>query len=132
MSSSVPTTFTLHIPGVLATTGTVKMAAPFSGRITGAYAAVATAPVGGGVSADLKVGADTAAEFLIAATSTSDEATLTAVNCDFDKGDILTLNITGVGAEETEGSSIVVTISVEVEADSTAVAIEPDNRFGQL
>lgn len=132
MSSSLPTTFTLHIPGTLATTSEVKMAAPFSGKITGAYVAVASAPVGAAVTADLKVGSDTAAAFSIADGGTNDEATLTAANCDFNKGDILHLDVTGIGSETTEGANLVATVKVEAEADSVAVAIEPDNRFGQL
>jgi hypothetical protein len=106
------------------------MAAPFSGKIVAAWAAVTTAPVGSALTADLKVGADTAAAFSIAAGGNTDEATLTAANVDFDKGDIITLDITAIGSG-TAGSNIVASVMVEAEADATAVAIEPDNRFGQ-
>jgi len=124
-----PVVINLQIPGVLATSSEVKMAAPFSGKIIGAYVAVTTAPVGSALTADLKVGSDIAAAFSIAAAGTNDEATLTAANVDFNKGDILTLDIATVGSS-TAGSNIVASILVEAEADATSIAIEPDNRFG--
>ena len=130
MSTSTPVVWNLGIPGTLATTSEVKMAAPFSGKIVGAYVAVTTAPVGSALTADLKVGSDTAAAFSIAAAGNNDEATLTAANVDFNKGDIITLDITAVGSG-TAGANIVASVLVEAEADSTAVTIEPDNRFGQ-
>lgn len=128
--SSAPAVINLQIPGTLATTSEVKMAAPFSGKITGAYVAVTTAPAGSALTANLLVGAATAGAFSIAAAGTSDEATLTAANVDFNKGDIITLDITAVGSG-TAGSNIVCSIVVDAEADSTAVTISPDNRFGQ-
>lgn len=130
MSTATPVVWNLQIPGTLATSSEVKMAAPFSGKITGAYVAVTTAPVGSALTANLLVGADTAAAFSIAASGTNDEATLTAANVDFNKGDIITLDITAVGSG-TAGANIVASILVSAEADSTAVTIEPDNRFGQ-
>jgi hypothetical protein len=105
------------------------MAAPFSGKITGAYVAVTTAPAGSALTANLLVGADTAGAFSIAAAGNNDEATLTAANVDFNKGDIITLDITAVGSG-TAGANIVASILVAAEADSTAVTISPDNRFG--
>lgn len=129
MSASAPTVINLQIPGTLATSSEVKMVAPFSGKITGAWVAVTTAPVGSALTADLKVGADTAATFSIAAAGNNDEATLTAANVDFNKGDVITLDITAVGSG-TAGANIVASVLVDAEADSTAVAIEPDNRFG--
>jgi len=124
-----PVVLTLGIPGTLATTSEVKMAAPFSGKIIGAYVAVTTAPVGSALTANLLVGADTAGAFSIAAAGTNDEATLTAANVDFNKGDIITLDITGIGSG-TAGSNIVASIVVEAEADATSITISPDNRFG--
>lgn len=128
--TAAPVVLNLQIPGTLATTSEVKMAAPFSGKIVGAWAAVTTAPVGSALTADLKVGADTAAAFSIAAAGNNDEATLTAANVDFNKGDIITLDITAVGSG-TAGANIVASIMVEAEADATAVTIAPDNRFGE-
>ena len=130
MSTVTPVVINLGIPGTLATTSEVKMAAPFSGKITGAYVAVTTAPAGSALTANLLVGADTAGAFSIAAGGSSDEATLTAANVDFNKGDIITLDITGIGSG-TAGSNIVASILVAAEADYTAVTISPDNRFGQ-
>lgn len=127
--TNTPVVLNLQIPGVLATTSEVKMAAPFSGRIIGAYVAVTTAPVGSVLTANLLVGSDTAAAFSIAAAGNNDEATLTAANVDFNKGDILTLDIVAVGSG-TAGSNIVASIVVETEADATAVTISPDKRFG--
>jgi hypothetical protein len=106
------------------------MAAPFSGKITGAYVAVTTAPAGSALTADLKVGSDVAAAFSIAASGTSDEGTLTDANVDFNKGDLLHLDVSAVGSG-TAGANIVCSILVAAEADSTAVTISPDNRFGQ-
>lgn len=127
--SSAPVVINLGIPGTLSTSSEVKMAAPFSGKITGAYVAVTTAPAGSALTADLKVGSDVAAAFSIAAGSNNDEATLTAANVDFNKGDILYLDVTGVGSG-TAGANIVCSFIVDAEADSTAVTISPDNRFG--
>lgn len=124
-----PAVINLQIAGELATTSEVKMAAPFSGKIIGAYVAVTTAPVGSALTANLLVGADTAGAFSIAAAGTNDEATLTAANVDFNKGDIITLDITGIGSS-TAGSNIVASIVVEAEADATSITISPDNRFG--
>ena len=127
--TNTPAVINLQIAGVLATSSEVKMAAPFSGKIVGAYVAVTTAPVGSALTASILVGSDTAAAFSIAAAGTSDEATLTAANVDFNKGDILTLDILAVGSG-TAGSNIVASILVEAEADATSITISPDNRFG--
>lgn len=128
--SSAPVVLTLGIPGTLSTSSEVKMAAPFSGKITGAYVAVTTAPAGSALTADLKVGSDVAAAFSIAAAGTSDEGTLTAANVDFVKGDLLHLDVSAVGSG-TAGANIVCSFIVDVVADSDAVTISPDNRFGQ-
>jgi hypothetical protein len=122
---------TLQIPGTLSTSSEVKVAAPCAGKISGAYVAVTTAPVGSALTADLKVGSDTAGAFSIAAAATSDEATLTAANLDFAKGDIITLDITAVGSG-TAGANIVCSILLEgLDAEETTpITIEPDNRFG--
>lgn len=124
-----PVVINLQIPGTLSDASVVKMAAPFSGKIIGAYVAVTTAPVGSALTASILVGADTAAGFTIAAAGTNDEATLTAANVDFNKGDILTLDILTVGSS-TAGANIVASIVVEAEADATSITISPDNRFG--
>ena len=127
--TNTPAVINLQIAGVLATTSEVKMAAPFSGRIIGAYVAVTTVPTGAALTASILVGADTAAAFSIAISGTSDEATLTAANVDFNKGDLITLDIVTVGGTVT-GSNIVASILVEAEADATSITISPDNRFG--
>jgi hypothetical protein len=127
--TNTPVVINLQIPGGLATTSEVKMAAPFSGKIVGAYVALTTAPVGSALTASILVGANTAAAFSIAAAGTNDEATLTAANVDFDKGDIITLDILTVGSS-TAGSNIVASILVESEADATSITISPDKRFG--
>lgn len=106
-----PNTITMTIPGTLSASSIVTMAMPYSGFITGAYVAVTTAPVGGPLTADLKVGSAVAATFSIAAASTSDEGTLTAVNTDFNKGDLISLDISLVGTS-TAGSNITVAFTV--------------------
>ena len=113
MSTAVlaPSTITLNIAGGLATTSIVTMAMPFAGKITGAYVAVTTAPVGSALTADLKVGSDVAAAFSIAAAGTSDEGTLTAANVDFAKGDLVHLDVSAVGST-TAGSNITVAFTV--------------------
>lgn len=128
--SSAPVVITLGIPGTLSTSSEVKMAAPFSGKITGAYVAVTTAPAGSALTADLKVGSDVAAAFSIAASGTSDEGTLTAANVDFNKGDLLHLDVSAVGSG-TAGANMVCSFIVDAEADTSAVTISPDNRFGE-
>ena len=106
-----PTTITLGIPGTLSTSSIVTVAMPFSGKITGARVAVTTAPVGSALTADLKVGSDVAAAFSIAAAGTSDEGTLTAANCDFAAGDLISLDVSAVGSG-TAGANMVVAFTV--------------------
>ena len=106
-----PTTITLNIAGGLATTSIVTMAMPFAGKITSAWVAVTTAPVGSALTADLKVGSDVAAAFSIAAAATSDQGTLTAANCDFAAGDLVTLDVSAVGSG-TAGSNLVASFTV--------------------
>lgn len=130
MSVSAPVVINLQIPGTLATTSEVKMAAPFSGKIVGAWAAVTTAPAGSALTAQVLVNTSVAADLSIAAGGSSDEATVTEANTAFVKGDLLVLDITGIGSG-TAGANIVASVLVEASSDATAVAIEPDNRFGQ-
>jgi len=114
MSTAVlaPTVVTLTIAGVAnATTGIVSMVMPFAGRITDAYLACTTAPVGSALTADLKVGSDVAAAFSIAAAATSDQGTLTAANCDFAAGALVTLDVSAVGSS-TAGSNLVASFTV--------------------
>jgi hypothetical protein len=113
MSTTVlaPTTITLNIAGTLSSSSIVTMAMPFAGRITGAYVAVTTAPVGSALTADLKVGSDVAAAFSIAAAGTSDEGTLTSANCDFAAGDLVHLDVATVGSS-TAGSNMTVAFTV--------------------
>ena len=117
MSTAVlaPTTITMTIDGGLATTSIVTMAMPFAGRITAAWVACTTAPVGSALVSDLKVGSGVAAAFSIAAAGTSDEgalntasyavtnkaltsnvATLTTAAHGYKVGDVVT--VTGVGS----------------------------------
>lgn len=121
MAINAPATITLTIPGVLATTSIVSAAMPFKGRILDAYVAVTTAPVGSALTADLKVGADVAAAFSIAAAGTSDQGTLTAANCDFAKGDVISLDVSAVGSS-TAGSNMTVAFVVAEESEATHVA----------
>jgi hypothetical protein len=113
MSTAVlaPTTITMNIAGGLSTSSIVTMAMPFAGRITGAYVAVTTAPAGSALTADLKVGSDVAAAFSIAAAGTSDEGTLTAANCDFTQGALVSLDVSAVGSG-TAGSNMTVAFTV--------------------
>lgn len=93
-----PTTIVLGIPGTLTTNSLVTMAMPFNGTITGAFLAVTGAPTGAALTADLKVGTNVAAAFSIAAAGYSDEATLTAANVGFVKGDLVHLDVSGIGS----------------------------------
>ena len=106
-----PTTITLTIDGGLSTSSIATMAMPFSGRITAAYVACTTAPVGSALTADLKVGSDVAAAFSIAAAETSDQGTLTAANCDFVAGSLVSLDVSAVGSG-TAGSGLTVAFTV--------------------
>ena len=106
-----PTTITLTIPGDLATTSIATMAMPFAGNITGAWVACTTAPAGSALVADLKVGSDVAAAFSIAAAGTSDQGTLTAANCDFVAGSLVSLDVSAVGSG-TAGSNMTVAFTV--------------------
>jgi hypothetical protein len=121
---------TLQVPGTLSTSTDVKVVAPVSGKITAAYAAVTTAPVGSALTATVLNGADTAVAFSIAAAGTTDDGTLTAANCSFDKGDVITVDVTAVGST-TAGANLVVSLAIEVDAEETTpITISPDNRFG--
>lgn len=114
MSTAIlaPLTLTLTIAGAAnATTGVVSMAMPFAGKITDAYLACTTAPVGSALTADLKVGSDVAGAFSIAAAGTSDQATLTTANCDFAIGDLVTLDVSAIGST-TAGSNLVASFTV--------------------
>jgi hypothetical protein len=106
-----PQTITLNIAGTLSTSSIVTMAMPFGGRITDAWVAVTTAPAGSALTADLKVGSDVAAAFSLAAAATSDQGTLTAANCDFAAGDLVSLDVSAVGSG-TAGSNMTVTFIV--------------------
>ncbi len=116
-----PQTITIGIPGTLATTSIATIAMPFKGKIIGAYLAVTTAPVGSALTADVKVGSDVAAAFSIAAAGTSDEATLTAANCDFVKGDLVSLDVSAVGSS-TAVAGAIATIVVEALDDAAHIA----------
>lgn len=113
MSTAIlaPTTITLGIPGTLTTSSLVSVRMPFSGVITSATVAVTTAPVGSALTADLKVGSDVAAAFSVAAAATSDDGTLTAANCDFAAGDLVSLDVSGIGSS-TAGANIVCAFTV--------------------
>lgn len=106
-----PNTITLTIPGTLSSSSIVTMAMPFAGTITDAWVAVTTAPVGSALTADLKVGSDVAAAFSIAAAGTSDQGTLTAANCDFAAGALVSLDVATVGSS-TAGSNMTVSFTV--------------------
>jgi hypothetical protein len=106
-----PTTITMTIPGALTSSSIVTMAMPYAGKITGAYVAVTTAPVGAVLTADLKVGSDVAAAFSIAAAGTSDEGTLTAANCDFAAGALVSLDVSAA-AGSPAGSNMTVAFTV--------------------
>ena len=112
-----PETITMNIAGTLATSSIVTMAMPYKGVITGAYVAVTTAPVGSALTADLKVGSDVAAAFSIAAAGTSDEGTLTAANCDFAKGALVSLDVSAVGSS-TAGANMTVSFTVNASHDA--------------
>ena len=106
-----PTVITMNVAGVLADTSIVTMRAPFAGYITGATVAVTTAPVGSALTASLLVGSDAAAGFSIAAAGTSAVGTLTAANCDFAAGALISLDVLTVGSG-TAGSNITVAFTV--------------------
>jgi hypothetical protein len=116
-----PQTITIGIPGTLSTSSIATLAMPFKGKIIGAYLAVTTAPVGSALTADLKVGSDVAGAFSIAAAGTSDEATLTAANCDFVKGDLISLDVSAVGSS-TAGAGAIATFIVEALDDAAHIA----------
>ena len=141
MSQVAPTVLTLAIPGTAnASTGILSVVAPFSGKIVGAHLAVTTAPVGSALTADLKVGANVAGAFSIAAASTSDEATLNADYVNFAKGQLITLDVTAVGSG-TAGSNVAASVLVDYVADGldrsdaafvvASVSSGHDHRFGQ-
>jgi hypothetical protein len=123
MSTAIlaPAVVTLDIGGVLTVastpvSGVVNFAAPFSGTITAATVAVAVAPTGAALKADLMVGTGIAArsEIAVSTTSatsvlntasyavtnkalTSNVATLTTAAHGYKVGDIVTVN--GVGQQ---------------------------------
>jgi hypothetical protein len=83
MSTAVlaPSVVTLDIGGVLTVastpvSGVVNFCAPFSGTITAATAAVAVAPTGAALTADLMIGTGIAARATVAVSTTSATAVL--------------------------------------------------------
>ena len=83
MSTAVlaPSVVTLDIGGVLTiastpVSGVVNFCAPFAGTITAATAAVAVAPTGAALTADIMVGTGIAARASVAVSTTSATATL--------------------------------------------------------
>lgn len=116
-----PQVITLGITGTLTTSSIASAVMPFKGVIVDAYLAVTTAPVGSALTADLKVGADVAAAFSIAAAATTDAGSLTPANLDFAKGDVLSLDVSAVGSG-TAGSNATVTIVVAEVSESTKTA----------
>ena len=100
MSTGVlaPSTITINFPDVLTTSLVGKVALPFGGKITGAYAVVSTAAQGAALNFTLVNGAVNAGAFSIAATEETAEATLTDANCKFAKGDIIAVTIEQVGS----------------------------------
>lgn len=135
MSVSAPVMVNLQIPGTLSTSSVASFAAPFSGKITAAYVAVTTAPAGSALTADLIVDGSTAGALSVAAGSSTDEATLTAANCTFVKGNVITLDVTAVGSG-TAGANATLSLVLEATASDDAtfgapVALAHDHRFGQ-
>jgi hypothetical protein len=142
MSVTAPSVLTLAIPGTAnASTGILSIAAPFSGKVVGAYLAVTTAPAGSALTANLNVDGSTAVQFSIAAGSYSDEGTVdTGDVVNFSKGELITLDVTGVGSG-TAGSNVAATVLVECVVDGldrndAAFVVTPatsghDHRFGQ-
>ena len=106
-----PSTITLTIPGTLSASSIVTAAMPFGGKITGAYVAVTTAPSTTALTADLKVGSAVAAAFSIAASGTSDEGTLNEANVKFEKGDLISLDVSAVSSG-TAGANMTVAFTV--------------------
>jgi hypothetical protein len=121
-----PQTITLTIPGTLATSSIVTMRMPFKGVITGATLAVTGASVGSAITADLKVGSDVAAAFSIAAAATSADGTLTAANCDFAKGALVSLDVSAVGSG-TAGTGATATFTVSEVSDATHIQADGVN-----
>ncbi len=93
-----PGIVTLEVEGVLTTSLVAKVALPFNGVITGAMAVVSTSPSGAALNFTLVNGAVNAGAFSIAAGAEVDEATLTAANCRFEKGDIIAVTIEQIGS----------------------------------
>ena len=106
-----PTTVTINIPGTLSTSLVGKVALPFAGKITGAMAVVATAATGAALNFTLVKGAVNAGVFSIAAGAETDAATLTAANCSFAAGEIITVTISQVGSS-TAGADLTVAFTV--------------------
>lgn len=93
-----PSVVTIEIEGELTTSLVGKVALPFNGTITGAYAVVSTSPTGAALNFTLVKGAVNAGAFSIAAGGETDEATLTAANCSFNKGEIIAVTIEQIGS----------------------------------
>lgn len=135
MSVSAPVMVNLQIPGTLSTASIAKFAAPFSGKITAAYVAVTTAPAGSALNADIITANGTAGAVSVSAGAYSDEATLTAANCTFVKGGIITLDVTAVGSG-TAGANATLSLVLEATPSNDATFGAPvdnghDHRFGQ-
>jgi hypothetical protein len=112
-----PETVTLEIEGVLTTSLVAKVALPYAGTITGAYANVSTAPTGSALNFRLVKGLVNAGVFSIAIGAQNDEATLTDANCKFAKGEIIAVTIQQIGSSYA-GKDLTVAITVEAASDA--------------
>lgn len=111
-----PSTVTAQIPGTLATSSEVKFVMPFKGRLAGGAAAVTTAPVGAALTLDIKKGSGAVmGSFSIADGASSDDAialSATEANTTFAAGEVLTVDVSGVGSG-TAGANLMVTLVVD-------------------
>lgn len=114
-----PGVITLETEGVLTTSLVAKAVLPFGGKITGAYAVVATAPTGAALNATLVNGALNAGQFVIAAGQEKDEASLTEANCTFEKGTIIAVTISQIGSSYA-GKDLTVAVTYEPASDAGA------------
>jgi hypothetical protein len=113
-----PSTVTLEMEGVLTTSLVAKVALPYAGKITAAFANVSTAPTGAALNFTLVKGAVNAGVFSIAAGAENDEATLTAANCTFAKGDIIAVTVQQIGSSYA-GKDLTVSLAIAGVSDAT-------------
>lgn len=121
MSASAPLLLPMTVTGAVATTSTVVVRTPVSGRVRAITAAVGTAPVGSVLSGTVRKATSSGTvigTWSIAAGATSAVATISTVDgADELAADDLVLLVVGAVGSSTAGSNLTALVQIDQSAD---------------